>query len=75
MLVAVEYIVRMKKKNEFTVKEVIYEMKRRGTHYKESTIQTHVTSKMCANAPVNHYDKTDDFLRISRGLYRLLNRD
>lgn len=56
---------------EFTVREVIEEMQRRGTRYKESTIRTHVTSRMCANAPDNHPVTYDDLLRTGRASYVL----
>jgi hypothetical protein len=61
-------------RDTLTVAEILEEMRRRGTAYSESTIRTHVTSKQCANAPVHHGDHTDDFERVDRGVYRLLQR-
>jgi hypothetical protein len=55
----------------FTLEEVIWELKRRGTAYKESTIRTHVTSRMCTNAPDHHGTVYADLERLDRGRYRL----
>jgi DNA-binding FadR family transcriptional regulator len=55
----------------FTLRDVIAELSRRGTAYTESTIRTHVTSRMCANAPDNHGTVHDDLERVDRGRYRL----
>ena len=55
----------------FSLDEIKEEMRRQGTKYKDSTISTHVTSRMCANAPVNHARVYDDLVRVGHGLYRL----
>jgi len=47
-------------------------MWRSGSRYKESTIRTHVTSRMCRNAPKYHATKYDDFERVDYGTYRLV---
>jgi hypothetical protein len=55
--------------------DIVTEMKRRGTKYKESTIRTHVTSRLCANAPDHHAVTYSDFEHVgspASGLYRLL---
>lgn len=57
--------------NTFSPAEVIHRMQRMGTDYSESTIRTHIVSKMCHGAPTNHAGKYDDLERVSRGLYRL----
>lgn len=54
----------------WTVAEVVAEMRRRGTRYAESTIRTHVTSRMCVNAPRNHAITYNDFERVGHR-YRL----
>jgi hypothetical protein len=59
-------------RDTFTVDEVVREMQVRGTHFAESTIRTHITSRMCANAPKNHGTTYADFERVSRGEYRLV---
>lgn len=53
----------------FTVMDVLREM--RGTEYAESTIRTHITSRMCADAPDNHGTTYADLDRVGRGRYRL----
>ncbi len=56
---------------DFSPVEVIESMQARGTRYAESTIRTHVVSRMCADAPDNHGTTYDDFERVERGHYRL----
>jgi hypothetical protein len=58
--------------NAFTPCEILSRMKTLGTHYQESTIRTHITSRMCANAPKNHAVKYNDLERISPATYSLL---
>ena len=53
----------------FTVEQVVAAL--RGSDYAESTIRTHVTSRMCADAADHHAKTYDDFKRLDRGLYRL----
>ena len=55
----------------FTVDDVVAELRGRGSRYRESTIRTHVASRMCANAPDNHAVVYDDLERIDDGRYRL----
>ena len=59
--------------DEFVLADVIAEMRARGSHYAESTIRTHVTSRMCANAPDHHAVVYRDFWCVDRGSgrYRL----
>lgn len=54
----------------FTAQDVIDELNRAGTSYTESTIRTHVTSRMCANAPDNHARVYTDLERVEPGQYR-----
>jgi hypothetical protein len=63
------------KHGEFTLAEIIAEMGARRSEYSERTIRTHVTSRMCANAPKNHAIVYNDFWCIDRGSgrYRLFN--
>lgn len=56
----------------FTLMQILGEMRRAGTRYTESTIRTHVTSRMCADAPVHHGTTYDDFQRLGNGRYRLV---
>ena len=58
----------------FTASDVIGELRRRQTRLAESTIRTHITSRMCANAPDNHDTTYADFERVGRGEYRLITQ-
>jgi hypothetical protein len=55
----------------FGIDEVMRAMAERGGQYAESTIRTHITSRMCADAPDHHAKVYDDFLRVGSGRYRL----
>jgi hypothetical protein len=55
----------------FTLMQVIAELRRTGTQYTESTIRTHVTSRMCADFPDHHGTTYDDLERLNRGRCRL----
>lgn len=54
----------------FSPVDVINRMGLMGTNFRESTIRTHVVSRMCYQAPTNHAAKYDDLERIGRGRYR-----
>lgn len=56
---------------EFTVEEIVDSMRAGGSRYAESTIRTHITSRMCANAPDNHAVTYQDLERVGTGIYRL----
>jgi hypothetical protein len=58
----------------FTITAVLAQMRRAGTAYQESTIRTHITSRMCGDAPDHHGTTYDDFQRIGDGRYRLRHR-
>ena len=55
----------------FTVRRVVAELARRGTVCSDSTISTHIISRMCAEAPDNHATTFDDLQRVDRRVYRL----
>lgn len=55
----------------FTIPEIIKCMESRGSGFAESTIRTHIVSRMCANAPENHAVTYNDLERTDRGEYRL----
>jgi hypothetical protein len=55
----------------FTVEEILDHLRRRGSRYKPSTIRTHVTSRMCVNAPNHHAVTYRDLVRVGEGRYRL----
>lgn len=51
----------------FTVGEVV----RALPHLKRSTVQTHIVSRCCVNAPKNHLHKWPYFRRVGRGRYQI----
>lgn len=55
----------------FTIDDVVQAMARVGTRYPASTIRTHVSSRMCVNAPAHHATRYADLVRDSHGRYRL----
>ncbi len=59
----------------FTAAEVAEMMARDGSRYTSSTIRTHVTSRMCADAPDHHARVYDDLERAGEHRYRLRHRD
>lgn len=63
-----------RRSDEFSIEEVIGELRRRGSHYSELTIRTHVASRMCSNAPDNHATTYNDLVRVSPGRYRLVKQ-
>lgn len=74
ILEAVDAIMAGKDRKVFTVKEVVDYMKAKGTVYAESTIRTHITSRLCGNAPDNHPVTYDDLVRVGHGEYALKRR-
>ena len=71
ILAAIDRITARSGTDVFTLTDVIEEMGRAETPYAESTIRTHVTSRMCANAPDHHQTVYDDLIWVGRGQYRL----
>ena len=71
ILVAIREITGGSPSREFSVKEVVVHMQRKKSRYAESTIRTHITSKLCANAPDHHETTYDDLIRVGHGIYRL----
>ena len=56
---------------DFTIQDIIDCMEYKGSRYKASTIRTHISSRMCINAPDHHAVPYNDFKRTERGTYRL----
>ena len=54
----------------FTIDEAIRRLRHSDSEYAESTIRTHVTSRMCSNAPDHHAVTYEDFVRTDVGRYR-----
>ena len=59
----------------FRVGDILQELTHLGIPHNKSTIQTHIVSAMCVNAPQHHAVKYPDLFRIDRGLYRLANTE
>lgn len=57
----------------FTLGEIVREMQRRGSRYAEATVRTHVTSRLCANAPAHHGTVYADLERVGPGRYKLVS--
>jgi hypothetical protein len=69
-ILAVLTVLERSGRSSFTVEQVLAELRRRGSKYRESTIRTHITSRMCANSPDHHARTYDDLERVGEGLYR-----
>ena len=54
----------------FDLDEVVQEVLAGGSRYKETTIRTHVTSRMCADAPDHHGTVYADLQRVGRAKYQ-----
>ncbi len=74
VLEAVRAIIAEKGKNEFRVGEVQDYFIQHGIKgCAPQTIDTHIRSRCCANAPDNHAVTYAYFERVGRGRYRLLD--
>lgn len=71
ILAAASQITKSKNSNEFTILEILNYLTQQNTQYKESTIRTHITSRMCSNAPSHHAVTYNDLTRIKPGVYNL----
>lgn len=58
----------------FTVSDVLDELRAQGTDLAESTVRTHITSRMCGDSPDHHGTTYDDLERVGRCVYRLRQR-
>jgi hypothetical protein len=71
ILICAKKLIKYKGENEFTIRDILECMRRHGTKHLDSTIRTHITSRLCANAPDHHAVTYSDLERIARGVYRL----
>ena len=71
VIAAIRDLTRRSGRDTFSPAEILAEMRRRGSRYRESTIRTHITSRMCGEAPDHHAVVYDDLERAGPGLYRL----
>jgi len=70
VLEAFERLESRNHRKDFDLVEVLNEVLTTTNEYKESTIRTHITSRMCVQAPLNHATKFDDLDRVDIGRYR-----
>jgi len=66
-------IVRLERRrggNTFALSDIVTETMALDPPFAESTVRTHVTSRMCANAPDHHGTVYADLERVGRGRYR-----
>lgn len=71
ILESIRRIVAHRGRQEFSIAEVVDDMKRRGTGYETSTIRTMLSSHMCAEARGEGIAPYVDVTRVGRGTYRL----
>ena len=71
ILDAVNRVIKKTGKNEFSIKDILNEMQKSKSTYAESTIRTHIASRLCVDSPPNHATRYSYFERIERGKYRL----
>jgi len=57
-------------RRDFRVDEIVNETLADDQQYKEPTVRTHITSRMCMDAPDHHATVYADLTRIRRGVYR-----
>ena len=59
------------RRSVFGLGEIVTEVLASTKEFAESTIGTHVSSRMCAEAPDHHGTTYDDLERVGRGVYRV----
>jgi hypothetical protein len=70
VLAAFDRLESQHRRKDFDLSEIVQEVLNGTGNFAESTIRTHVTSKMCVQAPTNHAMKYADLDRIGVGRYR-----
>lgn len=71
ILAAAKQTPQLKNRNEFTISEILNYLIQQNSPYKESTIRTHMASRMCGNAPNHHAVTYNDLTRIMPSVYSL----
>lgn len=56
-------------RKDFSVSEIVKEVFTVTDEFKETTISTHIVSRMCFQAPKNHGTTYEDLDRVSPGRY------
>jgi hypothetical protein len=75
VLAAFQRLISRTSRQVFSPVEIVREVAAVTSAYRESTIRTHVVSRMCANAPDHHDVVYQDLERVGHGLYRLRTTD
>ncbi len=70
VLDALSRLERRHGRSDFQLHEIVAETLAYDPRYKESTVRTHVTSRMCIEAPDHHASIYGDLTRVDRGIYR-----
>jgi len=70
VLAAFERLERRHGRATFDLAEIVQEVETAGSAYEEGTIRTHVSSRMCVDAPDHHGKTYADLARVGRGQYR-----
>lgn len=70
VLDAFDRLERRHGRNTFDLADIVTETLAADPSFAESTIRTHVTSRMCADAPAHHGTVFADLERVDRGRYR-----
>jgi hypothetical protein len=71
ILAAAKAIVSKSGTNTFSIGDILTEMHNRGSGYSDSTIRTHIVSRLCLDAPPHHAVRYGDLVRLERGRYAL----
>ena len=71
VLAAIRRLKSKHRRDAFRVDEIVQEVQGATSRYAVSTIRTHVTSRMCKQAPVHHETVYGDLDRVGHGRYRL----
>ena len=58
----------------FPLVEIVTETLRHDPQFRESTVRTHIVSRMCADAPDHHATVHNDLERVARGIYSRRSR-
>lgn len=69
VLAAFQRLISRTSREAFSPAEIVQEVMTVTSAYRESTIRTHVVSRMCANAPDHHDVVYHDLERVGRGMY------
>jgi hypothetical protein len=70
VLAAFERLESRHGRDVFDRAEVVREVLSMTSNFEQSTVETHITARMCINAPRNHGTVYADLERVRRGQYR-----